>query len=286
MTDNLLSTLETRQKTKPTIKQMTSAYLADLEVSASVDIEFLRELQSKHIARYSFNSLAAVLGHDISLDLEDIFNKIVEKQRGGYCFEHNKLVLNVLAQLGFDVRLLMAKVIYNRDVDVARTHRVTLLNLSGDDYIVDAGFGHLGARFPVKLELGLEQDQGDGVYRIVKNSHHDYCYQVFKEDAFFTLYTFNLHHYSEAECLPAHYYSHKSPDAAFVNNMVVCRKFYNDILSLRNSEFFRISNNETVATIITSAKQLHQIFTETFELDLDSAIAEFLFSKFISKDVV
>lgn len=268
------------------LQQMTDAYLADLELTASADVEFLRELQSKHIARYSFNSLAVVLGQDISLEIEAIFNKVVEKQRGGYCFEHNKLVLNVLSQLGFEVRLLMAKVIYNRDVDVARTHRVTLLKLDGDDYIVDTGFGHFGARFPVKLELGLEQDQGDAVYRIVQNEKNDYCYQVFKDDAFFTLYTFNLHHYSEAECLPAHFYSHKSPDAAFVNNMVVCRKFYNDILSLRNNEFFRISNEETVTTVITSAKQLHQLLTETFELDLDFAIAEFLFSKFISNDLV
>ena len=65
-------------------------------------------------------------------------------------------MLSVLGELGFDARLLMAKVIYNRDVDVARTHRMTLLNLDGDDYIVDTGFGHFGARFPVKLQLGLE----------------------------------------------------------------------------------------------------------------------------------
>ena len=270
----------------PTIQQMAKAYLADLELTASADVEFLRDLQSKHIARYSFNSVAVVLGQDISLEVGAIFSKIVEKQRGGYCFEHNKLVLTVLEELGFDVRLLMAKVIYNRDVDVARTHRVTLLNLDGEDYIIDAGFGHFGARFPVKLELGLEQDQGDAIYRIIQNSNQDYCYQVFKDEAFFTLYTFNLYHYSEAECLPAHFYSHKSPDAAFVNNMVVCRKFYNDILSLRNGELFRISDSETVTTVITSAKQLHQILTETFELDLNSVIADFLFSKFISKDLV
>ena len=274
------------QPLKPTIQHMANAYLADLELTASADVEFLRDLQSKHIARYSFNSLAVVLGQDISLEIEAIFSKIVEKQRGGYCFEHNKLVLSVLAELGFDVRLLMAKVVYNRDVDVARTHRITLLNLDGDDYIVDAGFGHFGARYPVKLELGLEQDQGDAIYRIVQDSDDNYCYQIFKDEAFFTLYTFNLHRYSEAECLPAHFYSHKSPDAAFVNNMVVCRKFYNDILSLRNNELFRISNEKTITTVITSAKQLHQVLTETFELDLDSAIAEFLFSKFISKDLV
>ena len=270
----------------PITVQVAKAYLADLELTASADVEFLRNLQSKHIARYSFNSLAVVLGQNISLEVEAIFSKIVEKRRGGYCFEHNKLVLSVLSELGFEARLLLAKVVYNRDVDVARTHRITLLNLDGEDYIVDAGFGHFGARFPVKLELGLKQDQGDAVYRIVQNSNQEYCYQVFKDEAFFTLYTFNLHHYSEAECVPAHFYSHKSPDAAFVNNMVVCRKFYNDILSLRNSEFFRISNSGTITTVITSAKQLHQLLTEIFELDLDLAIAEFLYTKFISKDLV
>lgn len=268
------------------IQSMVKAYLADLEISASVDVDFLNQLQSKHIARYSFNSLAVVLGQDISLEVDAIFNKIVDRQRGGYCFEHNKLVLSILEELGFDVRLLMAKVVYNRDVDAARTHRITLLNLDGDDYIVDAGFGHFGARFPVKLELGLEQDQGDAIYRIVQNSQGDYCYQILKDNEFFTLYTFNLYRYSEAECLPAHFYSHKSPDAAFVNNMVVCRKFYNDILSLRNGDFLRISNEETITTVITSVEQLYGILKDMFELDLDFAIAEFLYSKFISTDAL
>ena len=61
------------------IQHMATAYLADLGLTATADIEFLRELQSKHIARYSFNSLAVVLGQDISLEIEAIFSKIVEK---------------------------------------------------------------------------------------------------------------------------------------------------------------------------------------------------------------
>ena len=265
-----------------TLKQMTQAYLKDLALSSEqLDIEFLRSLQSKHIAHYSFNSLAVVLNQELPLDLPTLFHKIVKKHRGGYCFEHNKLVLNILSELGFDVRLLLAKVVYNRDVDVARTHRVTLLDFQGDQYIVDAGFGHFGARFPVKIAIGLEQDQEDGVYRIINNPQGDYCYQVFKDNDFFTLYTFNLHQYSEAECLPAHFYSHRHPEAAFVNNLVICRKYFSDIKSLRNGEFHRVQDNETAITQITNANQLHQIITEIFELDIDIAVSEFLFSKFI-----
>jgi len=269
-----------------TNSEIAQSYLADLHIKeSSLDIGFLNELQSKHIAQYSFNNLAVLLGQELPLDVESLFNKIVERRRGGYCFEHNKLVFTVLSELNFDVRLLLCKVIYNQNIEVARTHRVTLLNLAGEDYIVDAGFGHLGARFPVKIALGLIQEQGDAQYRIIKNEKDDYCYQIFKDGDFFTLYTFDLHHYTESDCLLGHFYSHKHPNAAFVNNLVICRKFFNDIKSLRNNEFHHVKDGITQTTKIISIKQLHQLLTEVYQLDLDIAISTFLFHKFVSAKV-
>jgi len=264
--------------------QISESYLADLALNNNaLNIEFINELQRKHIARYSFNNLAVVLGQELPLDAEALFNKIVTRQRGGYCFEHNKLVFTVLAELGFDVRLLLAKVIYNQDVEVARTHRITLLTLAGEDYIVDAGFGHLGAYFPVKIELGLVQQQADSQYRIIKNKKDEYCYQVLKDGDFFTLYTFDLYRYTEADCTLGHFYSHQHPNAAFVNNLVICRKFINEIKSLRNDEYHHIKNGITNTTKITSIEQLHQLLTEQYLLDIDIAISAFLFNKFVIK---
>lgn len=264
--------------------KMSDEYLQDLNVlSETRDIEFLKAVQSAHIAKYSFNSLAVVLGQTISLEVADIFHKIVRQHKGGYCFEHNKLLQNVLAEQGFDVRLLLARVVYNQDVDSPRTHRMMIVNLNGSDYIVDAGFGHFGARYPVKMELGLDQDQGDARYRIVTNAKGEYCYQIFKDDDFFTLYTFTLERHAESDCLLGHFYSHQSPNAAFVNNLVVCRKYFNNIQSLRNGELHQIQNGETHTTIIETPSQLHSILVETYELDIDAAVSEFLYSKFISK---
>jgi N-hydroxyarylamine O-acetyltransferase len=266
-----------------TNEQIAQSYLADLTLNERLlDIDFLNNLQSKHIAQYSFNNIAVLLGQELPLDAESLFNKIVKRQRGGYCFEHNKLVFTVLSALGFDVRLLLSKVIYNQDIEVARTHRVTLLTLAGEDYIVDAGFGHLGARFPVKITLGLIQDQGDAQYRIIKNENDDYCYQVFKDGDFFTLYTFDLHHYTDSDCLLGHFYSHKHPNAAFVNNLVICRKFFNDIQSLRNNEFHHVKGGITQTTKIMTVEQLHQLLTDVYQLDVDIAISEFLFHKFVT----
>ena len=259
-------------------------YLQDLGIAfKNNDIEFLNALQSAHIAKYSFNSLAVVLGKSISLDVQDVFQKIVVQHKGGYCFEHNKLVQNVLEALGFEVRLLLARVVYNQNIDTPRTHRIMMVSLNGSDYIVDAGFGHLGARLPVNMELGLDQDQGDARYRIIKNAQQEYSYQIFKDGDFFTLYTFNTERYSEADCTLGHFYSHQSPDAAFVNNLVISRKKYNDIQSLRNGELHQISDGETHTTIIKSASQLHEILINTYELEVDTAVSEFLFSKFVSQ---
>ncbi|MEH6577727.1 MAG: arylamine N-acetyltransferase [Amphritea sp.] len=264
-----------------TLADIKQAYLADLDITQErVNLELIKQIQSRHIARYCFNSLAVVLSQEIPIDSESVFQKIVEQGRGGYCFEHNKLVFDVLTELALDVRILLARVVYNKEVEAPRTHRITLLKLDGEDYIVDTGFGHYGARYPVKLKLGLDQDQGDVCYRIIQNKQGDYCYQIFKDNEFFTLYTFDLNTYTEADCMTGHFYSHKFPQAGFVNNLVVSRKHFNNIQSLRNNEFHQTENGETQITPIKDVADLHDKLTRVFELDVDGAISEFLFNKF------
>lgn len=249
---------------------------------SALTVEFLNQMQGRHIAQFSFNSLAVVLGQELPLDLESLFEKIVVNGKGGYCFEQNKLIFNVLEQMGFEVRLLLARVTYNRDVDSARTHRVTLVTLGDDQYIVDGGFGHLGARQPVKLALGTAQQQADECFRIIQDDSEIYHYQVLKDGDFFTLYTFDFNHYTEADCTVGHFYSHRHPDAAFVNNLVVCRKHEDRIDSLRNNELHRVDSEGTSVTQLSTSSDLHKALTQVFEMDVDIAISEFLFSKFAS----
>lgn len=262
---------------------MVQGYMEALGLEPSgLTVEFLNRLQARHISQFSFNSLGVVLGQELPLDLPALFDKIVVKGRGGYCFEHNKLIFNLLEELGFNVRLLLARVTYNRDVDSPRTHRVTLVTIGNEQFIVDGGFGHLGARQPVKVELGLEQTQGDECFRILRDDQGVYLYQTFKDNAFFTLYTFDLNHYTEADCTLGHFYSHCHPDAAFVNNLVLCRKHGTVIHSLRNDEFHCVDSGVTSITKLIDSQALHEKLTGTFDLDVDVAISEFLFSKFCS----
>jgi len=145
-------------------------YLSDLGLVApeQPNIEFVRALQERHVARYSFNSLAVVLGEEISLDLDSISQKIVTRGLGGYCFEHNKLTFELLKALGYDVQLKLARVLNNNvEREAARTHRVTLLTFEGISYLIDTGFGGNGPVAPLRLDINAQQVAGIDSYRIL-----------------------------------------------------------------------------------------------------------------------
>lgn len=63
----------------------------------------LTELQMHHMATVPFESLSLHYSKHriISLDTEDLFQKIVENRRGGYCMEVNTFFATVLRSLGF-----------------------------------------------------------------------------------------------------------------------------------------------------------------------------------------
>jgi len=264
---------------------ISSRYLKRLGISfTDKNLSLINEIQSKHIATFTFNSLAVLLNQELPLNTPALAKKIIDEGRGGYCFEHNKLLFDVLQELGFTVRPLLARVVYNRDVDVPRTHRITLLELQGEEYIVDVGFGHFGALEPIKLRGEKAVDQGDETYRIKQDQQGDYLFQIIKDDDFFTLYRFDLGSYTEADCGLSHFYSHKHPEAGFVKNLVVSRKFEHEVRSLRNHEYFLIKNGKTQITPVKTLDHFHSLLTGEFELDVDLAVSQFLFNKFVTKD--
>jgi len=191
-------------------------------------------LQQNHVAELCFNSLAVLLRYPISLDIADIIDKVVIQNKGGYCFEHNKLMHDALASKGFNVRCLIAKVINNQDIDTPRTHRICLLEWECEQYLIDVGFGPNSPREPIKVEAGSVSIQNRLTYRIVINSHQDYQLELITENGSFSLYTFNFNRYTEADCMMGNYYSSQHPNAPFVNNLVASRILPEKTLSLRN----------------------------------------------------
>lgn len=256
---------------------MFQTYFQKLDITPKeLSLELVKEIQTKHLASFAFNNVAVLLGDEISLNIDKIIDKIVAKNLGGYCFEQNTLMYEVLNSLGFKVRLLIGKVLNNMDVDVPRTHRVTLLEFEGESYLVDVGFGSHCPRKPMKIDA-LYAD--DAPYRIMKNAQNEYLLEVLGKEEYFTLYKFDLHTYTQADCVMGNFYSSNYKNAVFVNNLILSLILPNVTLSLRNRTYHRIFKDKTEVVHIEDSLQLHSIITNEFKLALVKEQTEFLYKR-------
>lgn len=143
-----------------------SLYLAriGLDGPVSVDAQGLEQLQRAHRMAIGFENMDVMLGRVVSLDPDAIFGKLVMGARGGYCFEHNWLFGAMLAAMGFDNRPLLARVWMGMAEDAPpppMTHTFRLVDLDGQAWIADAGFG--GSYVPpMPLADGAMAQTGDG----------------------------------------------------------------------------------------------------------------------------
>src|SRR5438128_11461527 len=87
-------------------------YLQRINYGGSLepDIQTLSALQETHLLTVPFENLDISLGREIKLDEAALYHKIVEQQRGGFCYELNGLFASLLRTLGFKVTMLSAGV--------------------------------------------------------------------------------------------------------------------------------------------------------------------------------
>lgn len=116
-----------------------------------------------HRQSIAFENLDIPLGKGIAVDPDSVFAKLVERRRGGYCFEQNRLFSDMLVLAGFANRPLLARVrlMAAEGYVPPRTHVLILVDLDGEDWIADAGFGGSFVP-PLPLRDGAEARTPDG----------------------------------------------------------------------------------------------------------------------------
>jgi N-hydroxyarylamine O-acetyltransferase len=244
--------------------------------TAKKDLDFLQNLVARHVATFAFSSVGCRLGDELPLDFESLYDRIVVQRRGGYCFEQNGLLFGVLESLGFSPELYLARVIYDQDTHPGLTHRISMVEHQDQRYVMDVGFGPLGPRIPVPLS-GQEARDGDRVFRIFEPNPGEYHLQVMKDGAFFSLYRFELSRYGQADCEVGHFYSHRHPNASFVNHLVVSLILAEETRSLRDLDYWVISPTSTQQDKIGDCEHLRRILVDELGVRVTEAEGRRLF---------
>lgn len=130
------------------------------------DVHGLRALQLAHLKAVPFENLSIHLGEPISLDHDALFDKLVNRRRGGFCYEQNGLFAALLTALGYRVTLLAARVFGGGRLGPLFDHLALRVDLD-EPWLVDVGFGDF-ADEPLRLDERGEQKDAAGVFQIVQ----------------------------------------------------------------------------------------------------------------------
>ena len=142
-----------------------TAYLQRIGVDPSTveqpDFETLARLQRAHVETVPFETLS-ITGDPrgvfpatgVTLELPALYEKVVDHQRGGYCFELNGLFSWLLGELGYDVSRIPARVLDDSgDPGTPANHHSILVDFD-QPYVVDVGLGRGKLRHPVPVDGG------------------------------------------------------------------------------------------------------------------------------------
>jgi N-hydroxyarylamine O-acetyltransferase len=145
----------------------TTAYLKRIDYAGSVapTAQTLRQLHLRHMLTVPFENLSIHWGEPIVLADEALFEKIVRRRRGGFCYELNGLFAALLRALGFDVVMLAGGVVDPRGEFRPEFDHMPLMVTLAERWLADVGFGDC-FREPLLLDDRAEQVQGSRAYRI------------------------------------------------------------------------------------------------------------------------
>jgi N-hydroxyarylamine O-acetyltransferase len=135
------------------------------------DLSALRELQLRHLHTVPFENLSIHLDEGISLDPKALYHKIVDRRRGGFCYELNGLFGWLLTELGYEVTLLAARVHGASSYGPLFDHLALRVDLE-QPWLVDVGFGRF-SHYPLRMDTAGDQADPGGVFRVEHTADGD-----------------------------------------------------------------------------------------------------------------
>jgi len=216
-----------------------------------------------------FENLDIPMARGISLDPDTVFDKIVTRGRGGYCFEQNQLQSRALTALGFKTRPLLGRVwLFAGETIPPRTHVFNLVTLGGESIIADAGFGaHLAP--PLRLGAVAVTAPDDLKHRIVPDERFGWMLQCDRGHGFEDLYSFTLDAVEAADIAMANHWTSTWPGSRFVQNVIASIILPHGMATLMNTRYARQNKSGAVESDITSLTQLQLRLSLVFGINLE-----------------
>ncbi len=209
------------------------AYLKRINYDGPSDLsptlETLERLQLCHACSIPFENLDVLLNRRIDLSIQGIAQKLINDHRGGYCFEHNSLMLHVLQTLGYDAIGLSGRVIFSSPPGVmpARTHLFTRVMLDGIPLLVDVGVGGFTPTEPLRMDTPDPQQTLHDTRRIIKSEESSpdgfdhWFHQILIDEEWKSVYEFTGEQMLQIDREVGNWWTSASPQSTFRDKIMI-----------------------------------------------------------------
>lgn len=217
----------------------------------------------------------------VSLEPESLWRKLVLSGRGGYCFELNLLFGEAMRAVGFEPRMLLARVIMGRPERGPRGHLLFSVDLDGQTYIVDVGFGGPGIVEPIPLQTGVLFEQDGSSFQLVEAEWSADVLQLMTARGWFDVLSFDLTWVSPLDVEMANYFYSSHPRVPFTNQLMCMLKTPGGLTGFREGALTRFGPDLSVRerTELRDVEQLRTILTEEFGLPLEGDLLDRVWAK-------
>lgn len=236
------------------------------ETAPTLDV--LGAMMRAHNHTIAFENLDVQLGRPVTTDVEQAWDKLITRRRGGWCYEQNGVFGAALEMIGFDVQRVSASVQRLERGLVSHANHLTLIaGIPGEDqrWLVDVGFGgSLLAPIPmlaeqyehVPYEVGLRR-LDDGYWQFWESSG----------DAEFT-FDFEDKPADENAMSTRCDFLQSNPESSFVQNLICQLRHPSSHVILRGRVLTTVSDEGRKEQRIDSADELADTVRNVFELDV------------------
>ena len=229
-------------------------------------LETLSALHQAHLLAVPFENLDIHLGRAIVLDEEALYDKIVERRRGGFCYELNGLFAALLRALGFRVVLLSAGVAHaGGGFGPEFDHLLLVVDLQ-EHWLADVGFGDSFLE-PVRLVTG-EQVQDGRVYRVDWNDERYILLRRVVGAGEEAMYRFTLEPHQLTDFTGRCRYHQSSPQSHFTQHRICMRITPRGKITLSDTRLIVTTDGHRDEQPVTDERAYTAALRKYFDIDL------------------
>lgn len=244
----------------------TADYLSRIGVDGSqisADEASLRLLQRQHLLSVPFENLDIHWKRPITVDVARFYDKIVSERRGGFCYELNGLFNELLRLVGFQTRLVSARVFNGSEFGPEFDHAAIIVTIGDQEYLADVGFGDFTAE-PLRFATDLEQQDREGIFVIRRSDDGSFEVAKRSEDGWTPQYRFRSLARDLSEFAEMCDFQQYSPESHFTKGKVCSLMTENGRKTLTDSKFIVTLSGAKSEVPVESKEEFDQILIREF----------------------